>query len=141
MEALAAFGIACNVMQTIKFTFEVSDACKKAFRDGSVDPDLTQLAKRSAGIFTDLTQSLGQFQPMDEDQHELAGIARDCLAASDVLNMEVAKIAHAGAQGKHFRSLRLGVRAKMKESKIEKLRAKMQRHQAVLELRLLIRVW
>jgi len=141
MEAVAAFSIACNVMQTIKFTCEVADACKKVFRDGSTDPGLLKLTKDSVRLFGNLAHSLDQNRPRTADEEELFRIAEDCMAASKTLIAKLNKVSQPRAQRQFWRSIPAGLQAKLRESEIEKLRGRMQAHKEVLELRLLVRVW
>ncbi|KAK3358684.1 hypothetical protein B0T25DRAFT_530909 [Lasiosphaeria hispida] len=141
MEALAAFGLACNVMQTIQFTFEVSAACKSLFRNGAADPCLEKLVERSEQLYQSLKDSLLHAQPVNRDEHELATIAGDCLDAAAELKREVGKLTRRTTKGKRLTSLARAVEIKVvRQGRVDKLKAKMANHQKVLETRLLVRV-
>jgi len=141
MEALVAFGIACNVMQTIKFTIETADGVKKLFRGGSANPELSQFVNRSVDVYTRLEHSFNQFRPQKVEEYELAGMAEDCLASSNKLRAELLKLVRPTARGSLIRSMVGGFRVKMSEGKIQELKRDMQNYQKVLELGLLARVW
>ncbi|KAK5651689.1 hypothetical protein OQA88_11755 [Cercophora sp. LCS_1] len=139
MEALAAFGVACNVMQTIKFTFEVVEAGKKVFRDGSPDPRLQELVQSSTQAYTKLEESLVAIQHPNADERELIRVAQNCLNAASALTAEVAKVNRPAAKGSIWISFKTGTRAKFVARKIDKLKADMGDHQRELELRVLMR--
>ncbi|KAK0721162.1 hypothetical protein B0H67DRAFT_644313 [Lasiosphaeris hirsuta] len=141
MEALAAFGLACNVMQTIQFTTEVSAAYKSLFRNGAAEPGLEKLVERSEQLYKSLNDSLLHAQPLNRDEHELVLVARDCLDAADELKEEVAKLTRRTTKGRRLASLTRAFEMRMvRQGKVDKLKTRMANHQKVLETRLLVRV-
>ena len=46
MEALAAFSIACNVMQTINFAHETISIAKRIYRNQTLKPELDEARKQ-----------------------------------------------------------------------------------------------
>lgn len=60
MEALAVFGIACNVIQVISFSHEVLSTCKRLYRDGSPQPDLEKNSDQLQRLSTKLLQSIDE---------------------------------------------------------------------------------
>jgi len=142
MEAVAIFSIACNVMQTIKFGTEVASASKSVFRQGTAtDPHFQDRVDRSRQAYETLQRSLGQFQPQNEDEYELARIGQECVDACTALSRAINRIQHPQAKGRLIASVARGLQAKLKQDKIDKLKNLMEGYQSVLELRLLIRVW
>ncbi len=141
MEAVAAFSLVCNVMQTIHFTCETVAACKSTFRTGDPDPSLGKYAKQSVQVYEDLRDSLVGVQPLNKDETELVAIAEDCLEAATALKTKLGKFSAPAAKGGRWTAIRRGVGAKFMEQRLDKLRRRMKDHQDVLESRLLVRVW
>lgn len=143
MEALAAFGLACNVMQTIHFTVETVSAVKNVFKNGSVDPSLRTVAARSESVYQSLSSSLLAVQPLNGDDHMLVVIAGDCLDAAKKLKAEVDGLTFPAAKGKFAIAVLRVLQMQLKGSngRLEKLNNKMMAHQRVLEAGLLARVW
>ncbi|KAJ4404465.1 hypothetical protein N0V85_004866 [Neurospora sp. IMI 360204] len=141
MSGLEAFGLACNVMQTIGFAIEMASVCRTIFRTGSPDPSTATLLDHSTQITTSLKNSISSARPVTRDVKELLDIANKCLDAISTLKAEVDKLTRPSAKGKVFASLRLGVRSKFKEGEINKLEKRMRDYQKVLESGFLLRVW
>nr|CAD71130.1 conserved hypothetical protein [Neurospora crassa] len=140
MSGLEAFGLACNVMQTIGFAIEMASVCHTIFRTGSPDPSKATLLAHSAQITTSLKNSILSAKPVTRDEKDLLDIANKCLDAISTLRVQVDKLTRPSAKGKVLPSLRLGLRAKFKEGNIDKLEKKMRDYQKVLESGLLLRI-
>ncbi|KJR81532.1 uncharacterized protein SPSK_00991 [Sporothrix schenckii 1099-18] len=142
MEALAVFGIACNVIQVIDFTRETIAICKEIYnsgvyfdRDGYVD----KVAHKYEGLCYELQLKLkDEGDDFDPHARELLDIARDCLRASNKLKIAAGKLSHS-AKGNALRSLFSGVSAKWKEGRLTKLEADINKHQARMESHLLMK--
>ena len=141
MSGLEAFGLACNVMQTIGFAMELGSLCHTIFRTGSPDPNMTTLLGHSNQVLTSLRDSISSAKPVTRDEQELLVIANKCLDAISKLKTQVDKLTRPSAKGKVFASLRLGVRSKFKEAEVNKLEKKLGDYQKVLESGLVLRVW
>lgn len=141
MSGLEAFGLACNVMQTIGFATEMASVCHSIFRTGSPDPSMATLLAHSTQITTSLKSSISSARPVTRDDKELLNIANKCLDAISALKVQVDKLTRPSAKGKVLPSLRLGLRAKFKQGNIDKLEKKMRDYQKVLESGLLLRIW
>lgn len=145
MEALAAFGIACNVIQVISFTRETIAICKEIYNSGAVF-DHDGYVDKAVGQYEGLCDEL-QKKIKDEgagakpDEKELLEIAQDCLFASAKLKEATSKLVSPSVKGKAFRSLYSGVSAKWREGRLQKLEAAVNKHQARLESHLLMKVW
>ncbi|KAK3326881.1 hypothetical protein B0H66DRAFT_170482 [Apodospora peruviana] len=141
MEPLAAFGLACNVMQLIHFTGETASLCKKVFRTGFPDPGLARYVEDSAQLHTHITQWMVEAQqPLNEEENELLQIAEKTKEASNNLKREVDRLTRPSAKGKKFASVVGAVKAKIRENKVEKVERRMHDYQRILESRLLFRV-
>ncbi|KAK3500449.1 uncharacterized protein B0T23DRAFT_401863 [Neurospora hispaniola] len=140
MSGLEAFGLACNVMQTIGFAIEMASVCHSIFRTGSPDPSMATLLAHSTQITTSLKSSISSARPVTRDDKELLDIANKCLDAMSALKVQVDKLTRPSAKGKVLPSLRLGLRAKFKQGNIDKLEKKMRDYQKVLESGLLLRI-
>lgn len=141
MSGLEAFGLACNVMQTIGFVIEIASVCHSIFRTGSPDPSMATLLAHSTQIATSLKSSISSARPVTRDDKELLDIAIKCLDAISALKVQVDKLTRPSAKGKVLPSLRLGLRAKFRGGNIDKLEKNMRDYQKVLESGLLLRIW
>ncbi len=142
VEALAAFSIACNVMQTISFAHEVFGIVQTLREGGSVDPDLdgfaTQLGQLSGALQASLSNppSVGSVGDLDE----LIKAAKRCVAATDTLKEELNKVS-LGAKGKRLPAAFVGIKAVAKKRKFGRLEKNVMTCQKLLESRLLVRIW
>lgn len=141
MEPLAVFGIACNTMQVIQFTFEAVSICKKVFETGLPDPGLRQFVGDSARLYTNIDQSIRDITPHTDDDKQFLRIVQNTRDVSEQLKDEVDKIARTAAKGKFVASVTAGVKAKLREKRIRKLVKRMQEYQRILESGFLDRIW
>ncbi|KAK1777057.1 hypothetical protein QBC45DRAFT_331542 [Copromyces sp. CBS 386.78] len=141
LEGLAAFGLACNVMQAISFSIEMISVCRTVFHNGSPDPSMASLLTHSTDITTSLERSISSASSIGPDERKLLDIARECLDVIAKLKIEVGKCSSSSAKGKYLPSIGLALQAKWKESKVAKLESQMQKHQRVLDSGLLVHIW
>ncbi|KAK1758901.1 hypothetical protein QBC47DRAFT_409715 [Echria macrotheca] len=152
LEALAIFGIACNVMQTISFACETASACKVVFETGASESH-AQVLKTTESLNTALDELAKLLDPPvpasgprpngDVDDRALLTIARDCLAAGKQLEAEAKKmmLKTAGGKGKYAAAMLSVLKARWKKGNIEKLEKSLVDHQRVLETRLLMQIY
>jgi len=143
MEALAAFGLACNVMQVINFVHEAAQVGKTIYDTGSLDPNLADttegLTKSLEGLKTAMDKAP---VPLTKDDRELLEIAEGSLSTAADLRAELDKISGSLSKGKAAAAFRAWLKAATGgRRRIEKLDKIMRSRQAVLETRLLIRLW
>ncbi|UNI23438.1 hypothetical protein JDV02_009255 [Purpureocillium takamizusanense] len=142
MEALVAFGLACNVMQVINFAHEAVKVGKTIYETGSLDPDLAATTGSLTNSFEDLKTALEKApKPLSKDDRELLDIAQTSLDTATALKAELDKIAELLPEGKAAAAFRAWLRAALGgKRRVEKLDKFMRSHQAVLETRLLVRL-
>lgn len=142
LEALAAFGLACNVMQAISFTKETVSICKTIYQSGSADPDLAQAVINLSKVAVDLNTSLRQApKPLEDDQQALLDIATDTASSITALKNEVDKVSSKAVKGKYKASIMASLRMMIGQNNLEKLEKRMLIHQKALETQLLARIW
>lgn len=78
-EALAAFGIACNVMQVVGFVQDGVHMSKAIYETGSLDPQLARTTSYLTESSEGLRDSLGHVLPLGKDEQELLEIAQGSL--------------------------------------------------------------
>ncbi|KAK3369832.1 hypothetical protein B0H63DRAFT_485620 [Podospora didyma] len=140
MEALAAFGLACNVMQAIHFALKTATMCKTAFKTGNANLPLTELVNDSAQVHESLRDSILSAQPLTRDEKEFLDIAEKTLVAATQLKREVTKVASPSSKGRLMASLGIVIKTKWRESKVDDLKKALEGYRHVLETRLLIRI-
>lgn len=141
-EALAAFGLACNVMQVIGFVQDGAHMCKTIYETGSLDPQLAQTTRYITESLERLRESLGHVLPFGKEEQELLEIAQGSLNTAAELKAELDKISTRMAKGKHSAAFNGWLRATLGGRKrIKNLEKAMRDRQHILETRLLIRIW
>ena len=142
MEALVAFGLACNVMQVIGFVKDGIQVSKAIYETGCLDPHLAQTTNYLTESLETLRSSLSRVSPLRKEDQELLEIAKGSLDTATQLKAELEKISGTMTKGKHSAAFRGWFSAAFGGKKrIEKLEKAMRDQQHVLETRLLIRIW
>ncbi|KAK3317446.1 hypothetical protein B0T19DRAFT_292204 [Cercophora scortea] len=141
MEALAALGVACNVMQVLSCGHELFSLCKRLFRTGDAGHGLRENAEAMRSLSTTLQKSLAILpQPATEAEHELLKIADACLTSSTELVAELEKASGGSTKGKWGAAIGSALKMKLRIGHIEQLEKKMQQCQQTLESGLLLRI-
>ncbi|KAF2012542.1 hypothetical protein BU24DRAFT_494528 [Aaosphaeria arxii CBS 175.79] len=135
MEALvgiAAFGLACNVMQTIQFSIQAVSMCKAMYAGRSPDRELVGHCNKLKDAVKKLEDpSAAQADP------ELQAIARNLIGKAEQLDSELTKIAN--DSGSKVRAVRNTVSyAFSGKRKIRGLEKSIKASQEVMETRILI---
>lgn len=141
-EALATFGVVCNVMQVIGFVQDGAHMAKAIYKTGSLDPNLAQTTDYIKEGLERLKDSLEKGKPLIQDEEELLDIANGSLETAGKLKAELDMIAGTLAKGKHSAALRGWLKAALGGKKrIERLDKVMHNRQQILENRLIVRIW
>jgi hypothetical protein len=140
-EALAVFGIVCNVMQVIGFVQDGAHMAKAIYKTKSLDPNLAQMTDYIKGGLERLKDSLERGKPLIQDEEDLLDIVNGSLETAEELKAELDKIASTLAKGKHSAAFRGWLKALGGKWRIERLEKVMHDHQQVLESRLIARIW
>jgi hypothetical protein len=134
-EALAALGIAVNVMGVITFCRETADLAVKIHKTGAVDPDLAQRTTRIKALSEqlDVSTQTAQYGSSRLPAHqELSAIAKDCSSTAQQLVEELESISTGSS------TIKKVAKSFWKRSKLEKLEKILESHQRVLDSRLLV---
>jgi hypothetical protein len=138
LDPLTCLSIACNVMQIISFSLEVTAITDRIKKDGTADPEL----REHAGNLSQSSQSLEQYltkchiKQLPQNQAELRAIATKCLQTSKQIQAKMDKIDSA-------RDLPLigGLKLMWKKSEFEKLEQNMRKYQETMQTHILVHVW
>lgn len=149
MEALAAFGIACNVMQVVSFSHEIFNLAQRIAQDGSPDASLADKSAQLSDLSQDLQGSLKmqqQTKPLTENQQRLQRLAKKCLNSAESLTEELDKIKwKTGPDGTNSRTQRWFLSQTWKlwwrKSKIDKLQKEMTDVEQTLQSTILADLW
>lgn len=142
MEALAAFGIACNVIQVISFSHEVLSTCKRVCRDGSPQPDLEKNSNQLQRLSTKLLESINEPQStLSKQQYELRSMAtRLCDTIGQLITL-LDDVKTDGASSRLTavkKTFKNNFRYKQKIRELEKA---IQSHQNTLDSGMLAHLW
>lgn len=124
MEAIAAFGLACNVMQVIDFSFTLAKECREILENGSLQDhdqlnDVVSAIKRiSENVSNQLASNEHRLTPEEEAPRDIASKTTRCakklIAVLEKFNLK-------GREPGFSNALRL-ITATSKRKNIEKLR-------------------
>jgi len=143
MEAIAALGLACNVMQLISFSRDVLTVVRHAYATGTVQADLGDRASRLSGLAMAVDDSLGSSaKPQTPAEKDLQEAARKSHAASLELHEEINKLNGPPGQSRSVvRAVVTTVKTMRRKSRIDKLEETMLHWQKVMDSGLLLRIW
>ena len=140
VEALAAFGVACNVFQTIGFGRETISLIKAIYQTGSFDPTLSDQAK----FLDDACSELQSLQPLSNptrDQKRLFEVTTNCLSISKDLQDEIKFISDNGAKGKLTATLKVATKTAWRKRRLNTLERKLGEAEKKMQDGLLVRIW
>lgn len=135
MEGLAAFAVACNVLQVIDSAVTAIGLCKQVYKHGaSIDNlDLEQksnLVAESSKSLLDSQHNLATAATRTESQ--LRDVAAKCLRTADDLQIELAKLKKDSTNGATDTIKKL-FKTWSRKGSIEKMEQKMEKYQNILQ--------
>lgn len=144
MEAIAAFGLACNVIQVVDFGLKIASKFREIYDEGRTieHQDLDYTSKHLAEINEKLSASIQNARtnkPLTKDDHELQDLAVKCARSARDLRDELDKLKISGRHGKRaavfkaFKSIR-------RNDAINKIRDRLCEYERVLDTRMLPRL-
>ncbi|KAI1270402.1 hypothetical protein F5Y18DRAFT_12434 [Xylariaceae sp. FL1019] len=163
MEALAALGLASNIVQFLDFTWRLTETAAKiqgsssgatgqVLELGTVYSKLNSLctslsvcsqpseksdeAKRIQTLFPDQT-SLERRRTIDSHTNDLRELASDCLSLCQQLIAIVTNLQACGGTGRKFKSFKAALKTIWNEKKILELEARIRRYQTAIGLHFL----
>lgn len=144
MEAIAAFALACNVVQVVDFGLKTASKCAEIYKDGSSieHQDLNYTSKHLAEITGNLNASIlhpRTNKPLTQDEHELAELAARCTKTANDLRDELDKLTLSGRQGKRAAVFK-AIKSIRRNDCIKKIKDRLGEYESVLNTRLLSRL-
>ncbi|KAJ6787226.1 hypothetical protein PWT90_07861 [Aphanocladium album] len=142
MEALAIFGIVCNVLQVIGSVEQAIKLGRAIYKSGSLDPELERNIDTLSICIQDLRMSLeSSADPVTHDTRELISVVNDCIECGAGTKSELQKIAALAPKGSSLGAVRGWLAATMGGKKrLDKLEKTMHARQSILETQLLVRL-
>ena len=141
MDAIAAFSLACNVVQVVDFSMDVVSICRELYRDGSLSEydHLEHMTNHLIGLRNALespmaqgNQNIGQCQ----DQ-ALLDLAEECSTTAKELFGELQKLKINGTPNKR-QVIRKSAKSLWKKSTVEKIQTRLDEYRKILDSRILI---
>lgn len=141
MEGIAAYGVACNIMQTIHFSIAVAALCKDLYEGRSPDEDIEnrrvglQDAVRNLRPASLITSNADQIE-----EQQLHTLAKKLINAADNLEKELAQF-KTNSQGSRRHAAKNSIKYTFgKKRKIDTLNQLLQDCQKEMETRILVRL-
>jgi rubrerythrin len=143
MEAIAALGLACNVMQLISFGRETIQVARHAHTAGTVEEDLADKAAHLSTLGLMVEDSLqSAMKPQTKAQRDLQEAGRKCRQAAAELGDEIAKLCpEPGEKTSAFRAVKTSVKVMGRKSRLKKLEEMMLHWGKVIDSGLLLQIW
>jgi hypothetical protein len=138
LDPLTCFSIACNVMQVISFSLEVSSIVKRIQKDGTADSELRDHASNLSKTSNDLESYLKgcDLKHLPKNQVELEDIAVKCLETSREIQALMDNI-DSTRGGRVVKALKM----RTKKSTFERLEQAMQKYQDTMQTHILVHIW
>ena len=141
MEAIAAFGLACNVIQVVNFSIDVVSKCRELGQEDSLSKHepLEHMANHLTGLRNALDSPLAQGnQNVGQGQDQaLLELAEKCSITAKELSGELQKLKINGPHNKR-QIIRNSATCLWKSSSIEKIQTRLDEYRKILDSRILI---
>ena len=141
MEAIAAFSLACNIIQVVHFSIDVVSKCRELYRQDSLsryDP-LEHMINHLTGLRNALDSPLAQgnrYTGQDQDQ-ALLDLAEKCSITAKELSEELQKLKINGPHSKR-QIVRKSAISLWKNSSIERIQTRLDEYREILDSRILL---
>ena len=141
MEAIAAFSLACNVIQVVHFSIDVVSKCRELYTEDSLSKyePLEHMANHLIGLRNALDSPLAQGNQtigQGEDQ-ALLDLAEKCAITAKELSGELQKLKINGARNKR-QIMRTSAKCLWKDSSIGKIQTRLDEYRKILDSHILI---
>lgn len=138
---LEIFGVACNVMQTISFAYDIIGVYKNISAGSSVSPEIETHGTELARAMGDLQGYLRELQsrPLSKDDQEIESVASEVLKVAMDLQKELAKYGKNASGSLNVPVLKT-VKFMFRTSRIEKLNERLKNYQNIMETRILVKL-
>ncbi|RTE71335.1 hypothetical protein BHE90_014272 [Fusarium euwallaceae] len=139
LEAVAAFALACNVMQVVEAGYKTVGTCKRIYQTGQPDPALDgyggQLRDISSALETQLNKTTGPLSPDDTRLRDLA--ARSAAIANGLLD-QIASVSKSAGKRTIGSSICLAIKSRFKQSDLSRWERDLEKAQSTMETQLLV---
>jgi Cdc6-like AAA superfamily ATPase len=141
MEALAALGLASNIIQFVIWGKDSIEVVKAVYDSKEIDPSLKQKADTVASVSAKfVTQLENQTSgPLSEDEKELLRNAQQCKKISALLITSLSS-SSSGSGLSRSRRIWLGMKAILNRSELDKLRAQLDEVERSMQSGILARI-
>jgi hypothetical protein len=138
LDPLSCFGIACNVMQVISLSIEITSIVKRIKKEGTADTDLREHAGNLSKISNELENYLKgcDLKQLLKNQVELQEITVRCLETSRGIQALIDNI-DSTRGGRVVKALKM----RSKKSTFERLEKAMQKYQDTMQTHILVHLW
>lgn len=141
MEAIAAFSLACNIIQVVHFGIDVVSKCRELCTEDGLSryEPLEHMANHLTGLRNALDSPLAQGdQNIGQGQDQaLLHLAEKCSTTAKELSRELQKLKIDGSHNKR-RIISNTAKCLWKHSSIEKIHTKLDEYRKILDSRILI---
>lgn len=142
MEGLAAFALACNVIQVVDSASKAVSVIYKTYKTGATEEniELENTSKHFLELSKNLSTSLKSTQAQSSNSpvdSELQGLASECLQTAEKLQQE---LDYLKSRGSRLERLRTSFHAFRKEDGITKLEKRLRDQETLLNTGLLLRL-
>ena len=141
MDAIAAFGLACNVVQVVNFGMDVVSICRELYRGGSLSKydHLEDMTNHLIGLRDALDSPTAQGkQNLRKCQDPaLLDLAGKCSTTATELFAELQKLKINGSPKKR-QVISRSARSLWKQSSINKIQTRLDEYKKILDSRILI---
>jgi len=143
MEAIAALGLACNVLQVFEFTTTTARWCKQIYETGQtasnedLDRNGQRLSESTARLSKAISNASRARDTIARDEKELLVQAHDCTGLAERLHEELAKLRLGDGPKSRKVAFTKTFQARWNAKKIESLEKKLSGRQMVLHTLLL----
>jgi hypothetical protein len=139
MEGIAAFSVACNVMQTIHFSMAAVKLCKGLYKGSSPDEDVESFSARLREAADSLRPAGLTTTTADQKlEQQLQAVAKNLVNTAKEIQKELITL-KANAQRSRWQSVKSTATYVMRtKSKIEKMNSTLEKCKEVMETQILI---
>ena len=133
MESLAAFTLACGVIQVVDFSTKVAKKCHELYKDGvtSENRDIEEMAKH----LTDLCNNLGLKDQGGVD--DILDLGLKCSSTAQTLIEELEKLKVNGPHRK-WQAVRTALETRSKRKVIDNIQKQLENYQKLLDSTILV---
>lgn len=142
MEALAAFGIACNVIQVMDFAAKTASKCREIAETGSTNEllDYDRTSEQLAGLLEGLKISIDDApKPLGKEDQELYDFSKECCAVAQELQSKLEDLTGA-TQARKRRKVSQLAKTLVSSGSIRKICRRLEGYERTLNTSLLVRL-